>query len=188
MPITRQNTTGYFLPMTELTTARKHASISQDYLDTLLRYYEEEISGEAYFYGLLEAFGESEKVTLLARMERSAGQSIEPLLEKYALGPVNEKQLKDLGESEVFRHQGLSWHQFMTHIAKRYPIYLDEFHALEAMAPAEDLPLLQRLTEHEIVVIEFAERELSGRPDSMQPLEQYLAQPDAEGIKGVGGN
>jgi len=188
MPITRQNTTGYFLPMTELTTARKHASISQDYLDTLLRYYEEEISGEAYFYGLLEAFGESEKVTLLARMERSAGQSIEPLLEKYALGPVNEKQLKDLGESEVSRHQGLSWHQFMTHIAERYPLYLDEFHALEAMAPAEDLPLLQRLTEHEIVVIEFAERELSGRPDSMQPLEQYLAQPDAEGIKGVGGN
>lgn len=182
MPITRPGTTGYFLPMTELTTARKRASISQDYLDTLLRYYEEEISGEAYFYGLLEAFGESEKVTLLARMERSAAQTIEPLLEKYALGPVNEEQLKDLGESEVSRHQGLSWHQFMTHIVKRYPLYLDEFYALEAMAPAADLPLLQALTAHEVAVIEFAEHELAGKPDSVQPLKLYLALPRIKGV------
>ena len=182
MPITRQNTTAYFLPMTEPTPTRKHASISQDYLDTLLRYYEEEISGEAYFYGLVDVFDESGKVTLLARMERSAAQAIEPLLEKYALGPVSEKQLKDLGESEVSRHQGLGWHQFMTHIVKRYPLYLDEFYALEAMAPAADLPLLQALTAHEVAVIEFAEHELAGKPDSVQPLKLYLALPRIKGV------
>jgi dimethylamine/trimethylamine dehydrogenase len=181
MPTTRQNTTAYFLPMTELTPARKHAPISQDYLDTLLRYYEEEISGEAYFYKLVEAFGESEKVTLLARMERSAAQTIEPLLEKYNLGPINEAQLKDIGEREVSSHQGFSWKQFMTYIVERYPLYLDEFYALEAMAPAEDLPFLQALTEHEIAVIEFAEHELAGKPDSVQPLKLYLALPGTKG-------
>ena len=180
MSITRPNTTGYFLPMTELTPAREHAPISRDYLDTLLRYYQEEISGEAYFYNLLEAFGESEKVTLLARMERRAAQTIEPLLEKYDLGPVNEAQLKDIGASEVSSHQGFSWKQFMTYIVERYPLYLDDFYALEAMAPAEDLPFVQALTEHEIAVIEFAERELAGKPDSVQPLKLYLAQPGAK--------
>jgi dimethylamine/trimethylamine dehydrogenase len=162
--------------MTDPTAGGNHASISQDYLDTLLRYYEEEISGEAYFYGLLEAFGESEKITLLARMERRAAQTIEPLLEKYNLGPVNEERLKDLGESQVASEQGFSWMQFMAYIVERYPRYLDEFHALEAMAPAADLPLLQELTEHEIAVIEFAKRELAGKSGSLQPLKLYLAQ------------
>ena len=69
MSITRPNTTGYFLPMTELKPADEYAPISRDYLDTLLRYYQEEIIGEAYFYSLLEAFGESEKVTLLAQVD-----------------------------------------------------------------------------------------------------------------------
>ena len=176
MSITRPSTTGYFLPMTELAAANEHASISQDYLDTLLRYYEEEISGEAYFNGLVQAFGESEKVILLARMERRAAQTIEPLLEKYDLGPVNEAQLTDIGASEVSIHQGLSWVQFMTYIVQRYPLYLDEFYALEAMAPADDLPFLQALTAHEIAVIEFAEHELAGKLDSVEPLEVYLAQ------------
>ena len=177
MSITRLNTTGYFLPMTELTPAGEHSPATRHYLDTLLRYYEEEISGEAYFYGLLDAFGESEKVTLLAQMERRAAQTIEPLLEKYDLGSVNEERLKDLGASEVASHQGFSWMQFMAYIVERYPLYLDEFHALEAMAPPADLPLLQELTEHETAVIEFAERELAGKSSSLQPLKLYLAQP-----------
>ena len=185
MSTTRPNTTGYFLPMTELTPAGEHTHISRDYLDTLLRYYEEEISGEAYFYSLVEAFGESEKVTLLARMERSAAQTIEPLLEKYDLGPVNEAQLKVIGASEVSSHQGFSWKQFMTYIVERYPLYLDDFYALEAMAPAEDLPFLQALSEHEIAVIEFAEHELAGKPDSVQPLKLYLALPGTKRASGI---
>ena len=185
MSTTRLNTIEYFMPMTEPTADSERTPISGDYLDTLLRYYEEEISGEAYFYNLAKAFGESEKVMLLARMERKAAQTIEPLLEKYNLGPVNEAQLKDIGEREVSSHQGFSWKQFMTHIVERYPLYLDEFYALEAMAPAADLPFLQALTEHEIAVIEFAEHELAGKPDSVQPLKLYLALPGTKRASGI---
>jgi dimethylamine/trimethylamine dehydrogenase len=63
----------------------------------------------------------------------------------------------------------------MAFIVKRYPGYLDEFHALEQMAPAADLPALRILTEHEVAVIDFAKMEIAGDPSSTTPLLQYLA-------------
>ena len=50
----------------------KPTQASGEYLDTLLKYFEDEISGEAYFYGLAEHFAEREKTILLARVERRA--------------------------------------------------------------------------------------------------------------------
>lgn len=53
--------------------------VSTDYLETLLSYYEEEISGEAYFYALADHFEERDKLILLARIERDAAHAVEPL-------------------------------------------------------------------------------------------------------------
>jgi dimethylamine/trimethylamine dehydrogenase len=147
---------------------------SARYLDTLLRYYEEEISGEAYFYALADHFDERDKMILLAKTERVAAQAIEPLLEKYGLVPKGDSELKDLGQSHVGLHQSYSWSQFMTYVVERYPGYLDDFAALEQMAPKEDLPALNILTNHEVAVIDFAEKELRGDPGSLTPLKRYL--------------
>ncbi len=148
--------------------------VSSDYLDTLLRYYEEEIEGEAYFYGLAEHFTEREKTRLLARVERHAVAMIVPLLHKYGLQPRDETALALEGRGHVESHQSLDWPQFMQHIIERYPGYLDDFTALERMAPAADLPALQHLTEHEVIVIEFAKNELAGNAGSCAPLLDYL--------------
>ncbi|MCP5091881.1 MAG: hypothetical protein GY949_13255, partial [Gammaproteobacteria bacterium] len=85
-----------------------------DYLDTLLRYYEEEINGESYFMGLAEHFSERDKTILLARCERVAAQAVEPLLEKHSLKPRPESDLLDEGREHVARHRDYSWHEFMT--------------------------------------------------------------------------
>ncbi len=147
---------------------------SARYLDTLLRYYEEEISGEAYFYALADYFDERDKMILLAKTERVAAQAIEPLLEKYKLVPRGESELKDLGQSYVELHQSYSWPEFLAYVVERYPGYLDDFAALEQIAPTEDLPALNILTDHEVAVIDFAEKELRGDPDSLTPLNRYL--------------
>jgi dimethylamine/trimethylamine dehydrogenase len=144
------------------------------YLQTLLKYYEEEISGEAYFYGLAEHFDESEKLVLLAKIERLAAQEILPLLNKYGLIPRDESVLKTLGEGDVEPHESYSWPNFLKHILDRYPGYLEEFARLEDMAPEEDLYALKILTEHEIAVIDFAQKEVSNDPESVNPLLQYL--------------
>jgi hypothetical protein len=149
---------------------------SEIYLQTLLSYYEDEIMGEAYFYGLARHFDECEKLVLLARVERRAAESIRPLLDKYDLTPRNESKLRILGESHVERHRSYTWPGFMEYIVKRYPGYLEEFKALECMAPDEDLYALSILTDHEVVAIEFAEKEIAEDPNSLAPLHEYLRQ------------
>ena len=144
------------------------------YLKTLLSYYEEEIEGEAYFYGLADHFEQQEKLTVLARVERRAAESVVPLLEKYELVPRDESELKTRGEGYVGRHASLDWFEFMTYIVNRYPGYLEDFTTLERMAPEEDLYALNNLTVHEVAAIEFAKRELTGDPDSLAPLYDYL--------------
>ena len=146
------------------------------YLKTLLSYYEEEIEGEAYFYGLVDHFEEQEKLTVLARVERHAATSVVPLLEKYDLVPRDESELKTRGESYVGRHASFDWLEFMTYIVKRYPDYLEDFTALKRMAPEGDLYALNILMDHEVAAIEFAKRELAGDPDSLASLYDYLHQ------------
>jgi dimethylamine/trimethylamine dehydrogenase len=63
----------------------------------------------------------------------------------------------------------------MTYIVERYPGYVEDFRALEQMAPIEDLSALNVLTDHEIAVIDFAKKALAGDPDSTTPLYLYLA-------------
>ena len=144
------------------------------YLKTLLSYYEEEIEGEAYFYELVDHFEQQEKLTVLARGERRAAESVVSLLEKYELVPRDESELKTRGEGYVGRHASLDWFEFMTYIVNRYPGYLEDFTTLERMAPEEDLYALNNLTVHEVAAIEFAKRELAGDPDSLAPLYDYL--------------
>jgi hypothetical protein len=152
-------------------------SIDAPYLKTLLLYYEEEIMGEAYFYGLAEHFdgaAEREKLAVLAKVERRAADVVRPLVDKHGLVPRDDAVLKALGEASVGRHRHFGWRELMTYITTRFPAYLDEFDALEKMAPEDDLAVLKRLTYHEVVTIDFAHKEIAGDPDSLAPLRRYL--------------
>ena len=60
------------------------------YLKTLLSYYEEEIEGEANFYGLVDHIEQQEKLTVLVRFESLAPETLVPLLIKYELVPRDE--------------------------------------------------------------------------------------------------
>jgi dimethylamine/trimethylamine dehydrogenase len=147
------------------------------YLETLLQYYEEEVMGEAYFYGLADHIGgavEREKLALLAEVERRAADMVRPLLKKHGLVARDESVLKALGEADVERHRHYSWMELMAYMAGRYPAYLDEFEALERLAPEDDRPALKLLTDHEVVAIDFANKEIAGDPDSLASIREYL--------------
>ncbi len=64
--------------------------------------------------------------------------------------------------------------EMMAYMVARYPAYLDEFEALERLAPKDDIPALKRLTHHEVVAIDFANKEIALDPDSMASLREYL--------------
>lgn len=147
------------------------------YLETLLKYYEDEVMGEAYFYGLADHIGgavERKKLTLLAKVERRAADVVLPLLKKRGLMPRDKSVLKALGEAHVQRHQHFSWMEMMEYMIGRYPAYLDEFEALERLAPEDDIPTLKLLTHHEVVAIDFANKEVALDPNSVASLQEYL--------------
>jgi dimethylamine/trimethylamine dehydrogenase len=149
------------------------------YRKTLLDYYEEEIMGEAYFDALVKNFdgeGERDNLRLLARVERCAAEAVEPLLRIHGLTARDEAVLKSLGEADVAAHRDYGWREFMAYMVARYPGYVDDFEALERLAPDEDLPALKLLTQHEVAAIEFAAGEVAGEADSAAPLHRYLEQ------------
>jgi len=149
---------------------------NQKYLDTLLRYYEEEIEGEGYFYAIaarLKDPDERRKMQMVAEVETYAAAAVQPLLEKYNLTPAPHAELLAAGQKQAANSPGDFVH-FVAKWRKEFPGYIDEFEALEAMAPPEDLRLLKILTDHEHAAIEFLEREAKGAPDSTAPMQHYL--------------
>ena len=152
--------------------------LDPNYLPTLLRYYEEEVMGETYFLGLgalSESSSVRDKFDLLSRVERHAASMVEPLIDKYQLNPRSQAELETLGRADVEEHQEHTWDEFVAYVLERYPLYMDDFHGLENMAPGDDLPFLKALSEHETAVIEFANREAASDPRSIEPLTDYLA-------------
>ena len=148
-----------------------------EYLRLLLRYHEEEVSGAAYFDALARAARDADsrdKLALLAAVERRAAATVAPLLDQYGLRPRDEATLRTEGESDAIRHLGLAWSKLVDHIATTYPRYMDAFETLERMAPASDLAALKRLTRHDTVTIDFAERERKGDRNSVDSLRDYL--------------
>ncbi|MEM6932833.1 MAG: FAD-dependent oxidoreductase [Pseudomonadota bacterium] len=150
---------------------------SKTYLETLLLYYEEEIMGDAYFRELsnkLEPPDQREKMIRMADVEVHAAKAVRPLIERHGLTPRPTDQLEAMGRDEA-AEETMPWDALIARMAETYPAYLDDFRGLEALAPAEDLPRVEFLTEHEIVAIDFLNRELAGDADSMAPLDNYLA-------------
>jgi len=148
-----------------------------DYEGTLLLYFEEEIMGEAYFNGMAERFetpSQKRNLTLLAEVERFTAEAVRPLLEKHGLVARPDPVLHQLGREQIDKSASLGWDGFVDYMVERYPEYMPAFYALEAMAPVEDLKELKILTQHEVVVIDFARKEQAGDPDSSKPLLDYL--------------
>lgn len=153
--------------------------VTKKYLETLLLYFEEEIMGEAYFYGLAENFPEPhqrEKMILLAKVERRAAEAVKPLLIKHNLKARPDCDLHEIGKMDIEKSFQMGWNGYVDYMVERFPKYMPEFHALEAMAPLEDLTELKVLTNHEVAAIEFANLEQAGKSNSVQPLFAYLKQ------------
>jgi len=147
------------------------------YQQTLLDYYEEEVMGEAYFHALAEHIdgdGVADKLHLLGEVERCAAQAVEPLLTKHKLKPRDRAALLSEGTLHIAAHKDYEWQDFVAYMVVRYPGYVDDFEALERLAPVEDLPRLKVLTKHEVVAIEFAVKEAAGDPDSTALLQTYI--------------
>jgi dimethylamine/trimethylamine dehydrogenase len=149
-----------------------------DYFGTLALFYEEEISGEAWYAALADRFdgARADKMRLLAEVERHTAAIVRPLIEKHGLVVRDRAELQTEGRAEAARWAD-DWDGLLAYMTRTFPGYVADFQRLEAMAPPADREALNRMTEHEEVAIAFLEREAQGRSDSTAPLEAFLAVP-----------
>jgi hypothetical protein len=71
------------------------------------------------------------------------------------------------------------WREAMATLAKLAMPYVERFKALLEAAPAEDIPLVRFMVDHEQCVVRIAEREASGQSVMAQELVVKLAHPIA---------
>ncbi len=148
-----------------------------DYLPFLTRYLEEEIGGVAYFAALADRFSDprhKEALRLLSEIEAAVVDAVDVLRRRHRLALRDESTLRAKGAAGAATAKYATWPAFVDHILTRFPDYIDEFAALEAVAPEADKPLLKPFTDHEIAAIRFAEREKAGDPGSLDELSAYL--------------
>lgn len=149
-----------------------------EYLATLLLFYEEEVIGEAFFAGLARRFPaprSDRAMHLLSKMERCVVDCVRPLLDKHGLRPRSDAELHRIGSLEAEQCVTSTWQDYMTSIATKFPIFLEEFAALRRVAPESDLALLKVFDDHEVATIDFAKREIAGDPDSIASLTDFIA-------------
>lgn len=149
----------------------------QAYLATLLRHYEEEVEGEAWYRALADRMPAPEqkrKLLLLAEVERRTAEEMHPLIDRYGLAPACPTRLAEAGRREAAEGPQ-DWDALVAYMRETFPAYVAEFEAQERIAPLADRPALARLTGHEVAVIAFLEREAAGDPDSIRPLLRFLA-------------
>lgn len=153
-------------------------ALNEKYLETLRDYYEEEVSGEAWYRALADLFtGERRaKMLLLAQVERHTADIVRPLIDRYGITTKSNDALIEEGRREA-RDGSQDWDELISYMRDVFPQYIVDFETLEGLAPRRDLAILQRMTRHEHVAIEFLEGEAAGDPDSCAPLEAFLADP-----------
>ncbi len=153
------------------------ARIFPDYHSALLICYEEEVSGEGYFAGLADQFTgrPREALLMIAHMERVTAAVLRPLIAVHGLRTEDQSALLARGRAEAGRQQGITWESLTRRMAEDYHVYMDEFDQLSRLAPEADQVTASIASDHEQALIDFARLETAGDPESLKPIEKFLA-------------
>ena len=127
----------------------------------ILEAYEDEVAGAAYFDSLARAYPRhSSFFQKCAALERTTANRLIELLRKYHLTPSAQTTLEERGALDARIQATSDWRMLMQQSIESYARYVAEFKALEAMGPAEDQPILEALTAHEVQLIEWMRAEI----------------------------
>ena len=154
--------------------------------------YEEEVEGAAYFAELARyQLPENRRaLLLLADMERVTARTIAPLLLRHGIAVADDGKLRAHGVAEARAKQPTAWTDLIAEMASTYQSFVEEFMAIKAMAPPEDLPSLDVLVAHEQAMLSFAVMHQRGDSECLKPLTSFLGEHQAveAGVHDGGGD
>lgn len=143
----------------------------------LCAFYEEEISGEAFFSTLASFHsGEASKALgLMSSIEGAMLQVLAPMAKRLRVDPSRAAAIRAEGQREAETLRGLGWHDLLRRMCEEYPVFVAEFEAVAKAADEAERTDAQLLLDHEVALLDFAAAALAGRKDSLQILEGFLA-------------
>ena len=147
-----------------------------DFAPALQLCLEEEFIGDALF-DTLAGFHDGkarQALQLMAQIERAVIAVMQPAIARHGLTLANPEDLRAEGRTEAVAMRAMSWAEFLTHIDKDYPAFLDEFQQLFRLAPQSDKADAQLLLDHEVALMDFAAAERNGDPGSFGILTAFL--------------
>lgn len=143
----------------------------------LCAFYEEEISGEAFFSTLASFHsGEASKALgLMSSIEGAMLQALAPMAKRLGVDPARVAAIRAEGQREAEALRGLGWHDLLRRMCEEYPVFVAEFETVAKAADEEERAEAQLLLGHEVALLNFAAAALAGRDDSLQILKGFLA-------------
>lgn len=138
--------------------------------------YEEEASGLAYWASLASQHEgrQREALQLMVRIHELTIATLAPLVEKHRCSVFTAHGMERQGNREAAAVKTFEWSRLVQRLLDEHPPFVTEFHDLVAAGPDDDRPTLGLVAAAGEAIVEFARREASGDPSSLQPLMQVI--------------
>ena len=163
--------------MTTSSTNADAGAQSANHKALLRQAYEGEIIGEA-MYACLEKLAENERqrqaCRLLAELEHVTADVLLPAVRRHGVSVDRDAAWAE-GEAYTRRAAADGWVAYLKGVTPLAEQALVGMRRLHAMSDEQDRVATARLVAHEEAFMEFVDRELVGSPDSLEPLERFLA-------------
>jgi hypothetical protein len=117
------------------------------------------------------------KLALFLQLESEAKVRLRPLLARHGLDLVEDPRQRSAGAAVAERFASIPWKDAMAEFAVLARPYVERFQTLLAAAPAEDVPLVSFMVDHEAAVIRIAQREAAGEGVMDRVLLTMLSYP-----------
>ena len=158
------------------------SAVSPEILARIEEAYQGEVFGLAMYAAMADAQTDPVrrwKWQVLTQLEAETKAHMAGLLQRLGGDTTEQEQPRLDGLREARAIIGLPWLQMIEAFMADLPGLVDEYAGLERQAAlsGEDAAVLARLTRHEVVTLEFCERELAG--DSAHAADPVLAMLEA---------
>jgi hypothetical protein len=131
-----------------------------EYIERLGQAYEGEVAGAAYFRRLAGGFPEKREFFLrCCHLEQQTAAALHELVTRYRCPARPAPELAAQGEREAQLEIARGLPALFRTSIEEYPRYLAGFLELEALAPAQDRPMVAALAEHEAQLIAWMRAE-----------------------------
>jgi hypothetical protein len=148
------------------------------YEQELIRRYQTEVFGEAYFNQMISHFDAPEqkyKFAVMLQLETETKARVRALMLKMGIDVTESHESRDMGTNMAQEMRGKDWAEAISAFRDLAIKLLKEEKAIAAKAPPEHRSYAESMVAHGQCYFDFTELELGGKSDvSLRPIVELL--------------